>query len=342
MRKEAVRYIICAFLLLLLTVLGSSVTMDMKGTIVGKDGKAAVSDQGRFEGVVFQTDKIMFGPDLTEYYAMYVGNYPEARAVSDSVSINEIPYLIYKLYVHGSGREPDYDGFDYWCSSLEKDGNVSMPVANLLFNAEVGARHWSNEEFVKLAYWILFERDPEPDELEKWKEQLDYKCSREHMVSSLLQTKEFAGICAKSGLKTGDWFFEPDEWDEWKTNVSVLEACNKRREEAGLPKLVIDENLWWNVAQVRTNELNTDFSHNRPDGTPWFIAYDAAGNIPYSYAAEGIAEGYSGGASAAKAWFKDPELRASFMHDGEGYMAAGFTKRNDERPNYFCVEVCYP
>lgn len=72
---------------------------------------------------------------------------------------------------------------------------------------------------------------------------------------------------------------------EWE----VLYRTNKARMANNLPPLSSTEKLQ-RAADIRKEELKTDFSHTRPDGTPCFTVLDEC-DIVYSTAGENIASG---------------------------------------------------
>ena len=98
-------------------------------------------------------------------------------------------------------------------------------------------------------------------------------------------------------FRTGDsaWYWNKNNKD-WTT-------------ETGLGKLSYDLELEA-VAKVRAQELASNFSHTRPDGSKWSTAYPA-GNYGKG---ENIAYGYTSAAEAFEAWREDDEDYAGQGH----------------------------
>lgn len=72
----------------------------------------------------------------------------------------------------------------------------------------------------------------------------------------------------------------------------VIELVNKERKAAGKSELQPNDTLN-EIAAVRAKEIAENFSHNRPDGSSCFTAYNDAGYTNYTAAAENIAYNYS-------------------------------------------------
>lgn len=112
--------------------------------------------------------------------------------------------------------------------------------------------------------------------------------------------------------------------------ASLVELVNQEREKAGLDPVTENQKASA-AAQVRAKELETSFSHNRPDGRSCFTALGEQG-LSYRLAGENIAWGQSSPAQVMQGWMNSPGHRAnildgSFTEIGVGYYrtAAGKT-----------------
>ena len=86
-----------------------------------------------------------------------------------------------------------------------------------------------------------------------------------------------------------------------------------------LGRLTLDEDLC-RAAQIRANEIVTNFSHTRPDGTSCKTVLTEL-SIPWNNRGENIAAGYSSGSQTFNQWKEN--------HDGQGHrrnMLGDFTK----------------
>ena len=84
---------------------------------------------------------------------------------------------------------------------------------------------------------------------------LDYSSSREKVLNGFLYSPEFSAQCATAGIYIGEPIYEPDTGHAWKNNVTLLTLVNNVREQQGKPKLHLREDLWADVAMIRTSEI---------------------------------------------------------------------------------------
>ncbi len=106
----------------------------------------------------------------------------------------------------------------------------------------------------------------------------------------------------------------------------VVELVNKERAKVGLPALKLDTKAS-QAAQVRAKEVNSVFSHTRPDGRSCFTALKEAG-VSYRTAGENIAKGQRTPEEVVNAWMNSAGHRANilgkqFTSIGVGYSANG-------------------
>lgn len=105
--------------------------------------------------------------------------------------------------------------------------------------------------------------------------------------------------------------------DAWE----VLRLTNKQRMAQGLQPLSTFSTLQ-QAANIRTEEVKTLFSHDRPNGTDCFTVLPEVG-LSVSAAGENIAQGYQTPAAAMDGWMNSPGHRANilsgeFAHAGMG------------------------
>lgn len=129
---------------------------------------------------------------------------------------------------------------------------------------------------------------------------------------------------------TGD---KPSNGDDQTNNTDtsrypqeVLDLVNKEREAAGLAPLVLDEKLN-EAAKVRAQEITSEFSHTRPDGTEPFTVLKEYG-CSYMTAGENIAAGQSTPSEVVQSWMNSEGHRANILSPdfaklGVGYCQAG-------------------
>lgn len=98
----------------------------------------------------------------------------------------------------------------------------------------------------------------------------------------------------------------PDDGSVESAAMNAAVLVNKERVAAGLPALSWSQGLT-EAASVRAGELQTKFSHTRPDGSAWYTVNEA---LVYG---ENLAKGYNGSASVVDAWMKSPTHKANIL-----------------------------
>lgn len=91
--------------------------------------------------------------------------------------------------------------------------------------------------------------------------------------------------------------------------VEAFDLVNVKRQEAGLPALVWDENLEL-CAQVRATEIQSLFSHTRPNGSDWYTV-----NADLMWG-ENLAKGYHDATALVDAWMNSPTHAANILDGG--------------------------
>ncbi len=92
----------------------------------------------------------------------------------------------------------------------------------------------------------------------------------------------------------------------------VIALVNQERVAAGLEELVIDEGLCA-AATIRVAEIQSLFSHTRPDGSSCFTALEDIG-VQYSLAGENIAIGQASPQAVVQAWMESPGHRENILN----------------------------
>lgn len=94
--------------------------------------------------------------------------------------------------------------------------------------------------------------------------------------------------------------------------LEVINLVNQERVAAGLDELVIDEGLC-EVAAVRAAEIQSLFSHTRPDGSSCFTALEDIG-VQHTLTGENIAIGQASPQAVVQAWMESPGHRENILN----------------------------
>lgn len=99
----------------------------------------------------------------------------------------------------------------------------------------------------------------------------------------------------------------------------VIKLINKERKAAGLPALKKNDALC-DDAKVRVDEINSTFSHTRPDGTLCFTAI----TVPYGYAGENIAKGQTTPEDVMDCWMNSDGHRKNILSKDYTSVGVGY------------------
>lgn len=101
------------------------------------------------------------------------------------------------------------------------------------------------------------------------------------------------------------------------SNASPAEAVcalvNEARTAQGVDALTLDPDLC-EAAAIRAQELDTLFSHTRPDGSSCFSVLDEVSVGSYRTAGENIAIGYADATSVMEGWINSPGHRSNILN----------------------------
>lgn len=106
----------------------------------------------------------------------------------------------------------------------------------------------------------------------------------------------------------------------------VADIVNRERSANGLKPLKYSEKLS-EAANLRAGEIQTYFSHTRPNGKSCFTAVTDMG-IRYRYIGENIAYGQRSPEEVMNGWMNSSGHRANILNVNVEYMGIGVTERN--------------
>lgn len=106
---------------------------------------------------------------------------------------------------------------------------------------------------------------------------------------------------------------QPDEDGSMDTySLQVVKLVNEERMKAGLSPLTVDA-MVVNAAEIRAKELETSFSHTRPNGSDFSAALTSAG-VQYKRAGENIAYGQKSPDQVMLGWMNSAGHRANILN----------------------------
>ena len=122
----------------------------------------------------------------------------------------------------------------------------------------------------------------------------------------------------------GAEIYENDTLSDYARQVA--EIVNRERISRGLKALKYSETLS-QAANTRAKEIQTYFSHTRPNGTSCFTAVTEMG-VKYRYIGENIAYGQRSPEEVMNAWMNSEGHRANILNTNFEYIGIGVTERN--------------
>jgi hypothetical protein len=101
------------------------------------------------------------------------------------------PALV-RLYVAYFKRLPDLNGLNYWLNKLNTGTKLDKVSASFAASSEFKTKYGNttNEQFVKLVYVNVFNRQPDPSGLAYWAKKLDQGMSRGTVLTNFSESSE--------------------------------------------------------------------------------------------------------------------------------------------------------
>ena len=117
---------------------------------------------------------------------------------------------------------------------------------------------------------------------------------------------------------------EPDAEENLSFAKQVVNLVNEERAKAGVSALVLDETLA-SAAMVRATEIETSFSHTRPDGRSFSTVLSDMG-IQYRRSGENIAWGQQSPKAVMEDWMNSKGHRANILNPNFTKIGVGYRK----------------
>lgn len=109
--------------------------------------------------------------------------------------------FVNRLYRLTLDRQDDGDGINYWVNILQKKTQTPQVVAHgFVFSPEFTNKNLNNEDFIKIMYRALMDREGEPGGINYYLDQMEKGLTREKVFSGFVNSPEFKGIIASYGL----------------------------------------------------------------------------------------------------------------------------------------------
>lgn len=126
----------------------------------------------------------------------------------------------------------------------------------------------------------------------------------------------------ESKLETSTPENKPEADKELTFAEQVVELVNQERTKAGLNAVTLDQNIA-SAALVRAKEIETSFSHTRPNGSKFSTALTEQG-VTFKGAGENIAWGQKSPEAVMQAWMNSEGHRANILNKNFTKIGVGY------------------
>lgn len=134
-----------------------------------------------------------------------------------AASYYSVEEFVKNVYEAGLGRAAEEEGFSYWVKELKNGRPAAEFIGYVLLDSPEFEKKYaniSNEEFVKKAYEIVFNREADEKGLEFWISEMEKGGSQRYVIVAMLyaDTGEFQEFCDKVGIRLGSLKVPADEY----------------------------------------------------------------------------------------------------------------------------------
>ncbi len=132
-----------------------------------------------------------------------------AETINDGTAVlkgNEemIKAFVFRFYETCLNRPPDADGLSGWTKDLLNEKITGADLAySFVFSEEFTQKPITDEEYVSILYRAFFNRDPDPQGLQGWVEELNSGKTRIYVLAGFVNSNEFKELCNTYGINPG-------------------------------------------------------------------------------------------------------------------------------------------
>lgn len=141
---------------------------------------------------------------------------PEKKALTGAAG------FVARIYTIALDREYEQAGLDYWVGELAGNKTDGFEIFKRITDCpEFRDRKLSDEEYLKVLYTTFFDREPDGDGFDYWKDKLanDEMYTREFVLACFVDSVEWANICTRYGILSGS--------DTEPTIIVITGGCRK-------------------------------------------------------------------------------------------------------------------
>ena len=116
--------------------------------------------------------------------------------------IEKLTDFVRRMYTTALGREAEPGGLNYWELMLSSGKKSPEEMAIFFFTSEeFQNQNLTDEEFLNRLYQTVFKRDADQEGFDYWTKQMEDGMTREDVIKSFIDSKEFQELLKEYGLK---------------------------------------------------------------------------------------------------------------------------------------------
>lgn len=165
---------------------------------------------------------------------------------------SQIENFVTRMYQQCLSRDPDSDGLNGWVSQLENGYMDGAAIAQqFIFSEEMLSKNLSSEDFVKVLYRAMMNREADESGLNGWLNQLNKQyMTRTEITKSFVESTEFTDICNSYGITRGIYDASIAPIEHFVSRFYTL-CLERNADQAGLYGWVNNlKNQYMNGAQI--------------------------------------------------------------------------------------------
>ncbi len=139
--------------------------------------------------------------DLCAEIGIETGNIPLTNIVDQNQQITRFVNRLYELVL---GRRSDRTGLEDWVRVLvQQNQTAAHVVEGFVKSPEFLEKNLSNEEYVRVLYRALLNREADEVGLGEWVELLNQSYPKDYILKGFVESDEFTKLCAEYGIVRG-------------------------------------------------------------------------------------------------------------------------------------------
>ncbi|GEM_PF-4815221 len=130
------------------------------------------------------------------------GTYKSPYRVDQNRAVTRFVMDLYRIFL---ARDAEFGGLENWVGKLLDGETASKIITNILNSTEFQNRMPSNEDYIRMLYKAILERDGSETEVASWAEKMRNGQTYRAMMHGFIGSAEFRNKCESMGIKPGSY-----------------------------------------------------------------------------------------------------------------------------------------